>query len=120
MNITTAELKKIILKQLKSQPQVESVDELILEQQPETIRVKGEITAMGYDIQFSGELQNSESGVVLENSEINASFLVKIFVRPYIKRVPELVKSFLEKQYKKKFKSIQITAKGLELKEKGE
>jgi hypothetical protein len=116
MNITTAELKRIILKELKSQPQIESVDELILDQKSDAIQIKGEITAMGYDIQFSGELQNSGSGVILEHSEIKASFLVKVFIRPYLKRVPEMVKSFLEKQYNKKFSSIQITSKGLMLK----
>jgi hypothetical protein len=116
MNITTAELKKIILKQLKSQPQVESVDKLVLTNHLDAMALQGKLTAMGYDIEFSGELQNSGSGVVLENTEINASFLVKAFVRPYLKRVPQLIKLFLEKQYNKKFKSIQVTGTGLQMK----
>lgn len=115
MIITTAELKKIILKQLKTQSQVDLVDELTLTQQSETIDVYGKIVAKGHDIEFSGELQNAGRGIELENSNINAGFFVKAFIRPYLKQVPDLVKKFLEKQYGKKFSSISITGKGLKL-----
>lgn len=113
MNITVPELKKIILKQLNSQSEIDSVDDFDLIHNKETISVLGKITAQGYDVEFSGELQNSDKGVELADSEIKAGFFVKAFIRPYLKRLPALIKTFLEKHYKIKIDSISITPKGL-------
>lgn len=108
-------IKDQIVEMLKSVKEISSIEKINLEiKEQDIMNIDIMVSASGFNVGIKAEIGNTDKSIALKSHNIKAKWpaegIAKKAVGPYLSKIPDLLKSYIEKKENKKVESIQISA----------